>query len=400
MDRTDETWPDIYYFWDLVEETPGTEFSYDFVSNDTYQHISVLRFTGGTTGKAKCAMYSQSNLWVWGCNPAHYYETFPYDHPRAMLFSPLNHAASGSVVIPVHIKGGTIITLNKADTEMIGQAIAEEKTQMIYTVPTVLYRILDINLPRKYDLSSLRTIRYGAASISPSKLKTLLAVFGQIFVQGYGSTECWPSITILARKDHGTENEEQVRKLSSIGRPFPGEEVIICDDEGEQVPTGQKGELWVRGINTIQGYYKDPDQTRQNFSEKGFWKSGDIGYMDEEGYVYLVDRKKDMIITGGFNVYATEVENCINSHPDIKNSAVFGIPDDYWGERVCAEVVLREGTRITQEELNVYCKGRLSGYKVPKTMRFVDELPLSPAGKVLKRLIRERYLGKAKEKAV
>jgi acyl-CoA synthetase (AMP-forming)/AMP-acid ligase II len=308
-----------------------------------------------------------------------------------LIISPLSHAASGSLVIPVHIKGGTIFTLNKAGIEPMGHTIQKEKIEVIYTVPTVLYRILDMELFKKNDLSSLKTIRYGAASISPSKLEMILEVFGPILVQGYGSTECWPSATILGRKDHGIENEEQRKKLSSVGRPFPGEELIICDDVGQELAAGQKGEIWIRGANTIQGYYKDPGKTRRNFSKNGFWKSGDIGYMDEEGYLYLCGRKKDMIISGGFNVYSLEVENCLNLHPAVKNDAVFGLADDEWGEKVCAEVVLREAQKMTQEQLIDHCKVHLAGYKVPKMIRFVDELPLSSAGKVLKRLIKDKY---------
>jgi acyl-CoA synthetase (AMP-forming)/AMP-acid ligase II len=244
----------------------------------------------------------------------------------------------------VHIKGGTIITLNGADPQLIGQTIESQKADMIYAVPTVLYRMLEMDLPHQYDLTSLKTIRYGGSPISPSKLEILLESFGQIFIQGYGSTECWPSVTILARKDHATRTQKQIDKLLSVGRPMPGEEVIICDADGSMLPAGQRGEIWIRGPNTIEGYYKAPELTKENFSKSGYWKSGDMGYMDEEGYVYLVDRKQDMIITGGYNVYAIEVENCLNSHPAIQNSAVVGIPHDIWGEEVCAMVMLVQGS--------------------------------------------------------
>ncbi len=395
MDRPEESLPGVHHFWDLVEAAPAEEVTAEFEAGDAGQHISLLRFTGGTTGRAKCAMYSLDNLWVWGMNPAHYYETFPYEHPRAMLFSPINHAASGSVVIPVHIKGGAIVTLNRADIELIGRVIAGERIDMIYAVPTVLYRILDLELPRKYDLSSLKTIRYGAASISPAKLENLLAQFGRIFVQGYGSTECWPSATILGRDDHRTETEAQIGRLASIGRPFPGEEVIICDDDGQRLEPGEVGELWIRGANTIQGYYNDPEQTRENFSAAGFWKSGDLGFMDEESYVYLVDRKKDLIISGGFNVYATEVENCLNSHPAVADSAVVGVPDETWGEAVHCAVVLSRGRTATAEELIAHCKRRLARHKAPKRVEIVDRLPLSPAGKVLRREVRKLLRGES-----
>jgi fatty-acyl-CoA synthase len=388
MDPPRERFPGVHLFWDLVEAASVREIDEDVAADDPYRHISVLRFTGGTTGRAKCAMYSLSNLWTWGCNPAHYYETFPYDHPRAMFFSPINHAASGSVVIPLHIKGGTVATLNKAEVDQVGRAIAQEKIEMIYAVPTVLYRMLDTGLNRKYDLSSLKTIRYGAAPITPSKLEELLHIFGPIFVQGYGSTECWPSVTILGRHDHGTDTPDKIRRLASVGQPFPGEEVIICDDAGNPLAPGEHGELWIRGPNTIAGYYQDPELTREHFSPNGFWFSGDIGYMDELGYVYLVDRKKDLIISGGYNVYASEVENCLNSHPAVENSAVVGLPDDDWGEAVCAVVMLGSGCRASTEELVGHCKKNLARYKAPKRIYLVNELPLSSAGKVLRREVR------------
>jgi fatty-acyl-CoA synthase len=390
MDPSKEDYPGVYDFWQLIDEASPDEVQSEFVSNDANKHISVLRFTGGTTGKAKCAMYTLSNLWTWGCNPAHYCETLPYEHPRALFFSPINHAASGSVVIPVHIRGGVIATLNKADVEMLGSSIQDHAINMIYAVPTVLYRMLDMDLPSRYDLSSLKTIRYGAAPISPAKLEQLLAVFGEVFVQGYGSTECWPSATILPRADHDLSKKKTLKRLHSIGQPFPGEEIIICNDLGKQLEPGEKGELWIRGANTVQGYYKDPENTRENFTASGFWKSGDIGYMDEDGYVYLIDRKKDLIISGGYNVYATEVENCLNSHPAVQNSAVVGLPHEEWGESVNAVVVLQGNKTASPDELIQHCKERLARYKAPKQVLIADELPLSPAGKVLRRKVRQQ----------
>ena len=270
IDSPENSRPGVYYFWDLVERAAPAEVEEEFTADNASEHISVLRFTGGTTGMAKCAKYTLSNLWIWGCNPAHFYETLPFEHPRALFFSPLHHAASGSVVIPVHIKGGAVITLNGADPESIGRAIETQNVDMIYAVPTVLYRMLEMNLPRKHNLNSLKTIRYGGSPISPAKLEILLALFGQIFVQGYGSTECWPSVTVLPRKDHGTQSQEQVDRLQSVGRPMPGEEVIICDERGRIVPAGQRGEIWIRGPNTIEGYYKAPELTKKNFTGNGF----------------------------------------------------------------------------------------------------------------------------------
>jgi acyl-CoA synthetase (AMP-forming)/AMP-acid ligase II len=391
MDEIKEKLPTVHYFWDLVEEEPSTEPSVEYVADDVDQHISLLKFTGGTTGKPKCVMFSLSNILIAGCNPAHYYEVLPFDRPKALLSSPITHAASGQMVVPLYLKGGTIVTSNKADIERMGRIVGQEKIDFIYSIPTVLYRMLDMNMPQKYDLSSLKTIRYGASPISPSKLENLLEEFGQIFVQGYASSECWPPATILARKDHGISNEEQIKRLTTVGQPVPGVEIQICDDNGHGQPAGEKGEIWIRGPNTVKGYFKDPKQTKENFAPNGFWKSGDIGYMDDNGYVYLVDRKKDMIISGGYNVYSTEVENCINRHPAVQNCAVVGIPDDQWGEAVCGVVIVTKGKAAEQQEIIDYCKQHLARYKAPKRIDFVDKLPLSPVGKVLRREVKREF---------
>ena len=389
MDRMEEAPEGVCFFQDLLDDASDGEVSTEFVADDSKRHISLMRFTGGTTGRPKCAAYSLANIWFWGQNPAHYYETFPFSHPRALLFSPINHAASGSVVIPAHLKGGAIITLNKADVERIGQTIALEQAELIYTVPTVLYRMLDTALPEKYNLNSLKTIRYGGASISPSKLEALLEEFGPVFVQGYGSTECWPSVTILAKDEHGTGSEALVRRLASIGRPMPGEEVLICDENDREQAPGDAGEIYIRGLNTISGYYENPEETRLNFTENGFWKSGDIGYRDEEGFIYLIDRKKDMIITGGYNVYAQEVENHLNSHPAVENCAVVGLADETWGEAVVGVVVIKQHQTADPDELIDFCKMGLARYKAPKRIDIVDRLPLSPVGKILRREVKK-----------
>lgn len=384
----------LHHLWDLVSLASEKELNVEIDYDDAHRHPAVLRFTGGTTGRPKCALYSVSNFWTWGMNPAHFMYTMPFPHPVIMLSSPINHAASGSVVIPMHIKGGTLVTLNQADLEQMGSVIEAHAVALIYAVPTVLYRMLDQRLSERFDLSSLKTIRYGGAPISPAKLEALLGQFGRVFVQGYGSTECWPSCTILTKEDHGTETPDQVRRLASVGRPFPGQEILVCDPGGNPLPPESEGEIWVRGANTIVGYWRDPEQTVENFTGNGFWKSGDIGRLDEAGYLYLVDRKKDMVVTGGYNVYATEVENCLNSHPAIENSAVVGVPHEIWGEAVHAVVVLRTGQGVTPQTLIDFCKARLARYKAPKHVEIVSALPLSPVGKVLRREVRRMLLSR------
>jgi acyl-CoA synthetase (AMP-forming)/AMP-acid ligase II len=392
MDEPDPEWEGVYYFWAVIEEASPSETNAEYVVDDCNEHIYLLRFTGGTTSTGKCVMFSVSNFFGFGFNSIQYSEVFPYDSPKALLSPPITHAAGG-LLIPVFFKGGTILTMNRPDVEMISRIVEKEKVDLIYTVPTVLYRMLELDLPKKYDLSSLKTIRYGGSPISPSKLGELVKQFGMIFVQAYGSTETWTPPVILGRKDHGVKN-----KLNSVGRPVPGIEVKISDDKGNEMPIGENGEIYIRGFHITKGYYKDPNQTKENFTENCFWKSGDIGYMDQDGFLYLVDRKKDMIISGGFNVYAKEVEDCLNSHPAVRMSAVVGIPDEYWGEAVYAEVVLKEKESICEEELIDYCKQHIAKYKAPKSITFVDELPLSSVGKVLRRAVKEKLWEKEEKR--
>ena len=388
MDPLERPLPGVWYFWDQLKSASSAPFRASLPASGKDGHICVLRFTGGTTGRAKCAAYTLMNLYGMGLNPSHFIEPLPFANPRVLLASPLNHAAAGSVVIPAFTRGGCIVTMNKADTDEMGRMIEGYAANLIYTVPTVAYRMLETNLPAKFDMSSLKTIRYGGASMSPAKLEALLAQFGPIFVQGYGSTEAWPSVTMLGRGDHDVTTREGIARLASVGRPVPGMEVKIVDNQGNEAVCGGEGEILVRGVNTISGYYKDPEQTAANFTSDGFWKSGDVAYMDQEGYVFLMDRKKDMVVTGGYNVYATEVENCLTSHPAVENCAVVGVPDEMWGEAVWASVVLRQGATASPQELIAHCKERLARYKAPKRIVIVPELPLSSVGKVLRREVR------------
>lgn len=226
--------------------------------------------------------------------------------------------------------------------------------------------------------------------MSPDKLGELVACFGQIFVQGYAATESPMIITSLDKATHQPSNATAMQHLSSAGRPTPGVEVFIADPEGNPLPIGETGEIRIRCKATIKGYYENPEATAAEFDD-GAWKSGDLGYIDGDGYLYIVDRLKDMIISGGFNVYAVEVEAALAAHPSVLMAAVVGIPHPEWGEAVHAEVILRQGEAVTSEELIAQTRTRLGGYKAPKSLVFVDELPTSAVGKVLRRQVREKY---------
>jgi fatty-acyl-CoA synthase len=374
-------------FWELME---GVSDAPTGVVHDLHEGRVLYRFTGGTTGKGKCVMYTAGN---WLATVRHCHGA-PDDIIRPgqkhLSITPLSHA-SGSLVLPLFFKGATHVTMNVPDLKQLCTNIQKERIATTLLVPTILYRLLEAEFEKTMDLSSLNYIFYGASPMSPRKIKDLQARFGNIFVQFYGSSECVAPVTVLSTGDHSGETERERKRLASAGTPLPGVEVIVADEEGREAPQGETGELWFRSASVGVGYLKNPEGTAAEFTEDGFWKSGDMGYLDEGGYIYIVDRKKDMIITGGFNVYATEVEDALNSHPAVLMSAVVGIPHEEWGEAVHAEVILRESAGVEAAELIEFCKEKKGKYKAPKSITFVKELPVTAVGKVLRRKVREKY---------
>ncbi len=378
--------PGVHSFWSLVEGASDLD---NDVSLDTDQHVCMLRFTGGTTGKGKCAMYSIDN-WM-ACRDAAFINTDLglSSSTRLLHVSPLSHGTA-MLFFPTVYGGGTNLTMNQLDMDAWRQQVEQERVTHSFLVPTVLYRLLEMQRATPKDFSSLTTLLYGAAPMSPDKLSELVDCFGQIFVQGYAATEAAMMISALDKAAHQPGDAVAQRRLSSAGRPTPGVEVFITDEDGRPLPMGETGEIRIRCKAIIKGYYNNPDATEAEFDD-GVWKSGDLGYIDNDGFLYIVDRLKDMIISGGFNVYAVEVEAALAAHPAVLMAAVVGIPHAEWGEAVHAEVILRRGETVTAEHLIAQTKTRLGGYKAPKTLVFVDELPVSVVGKVLRRQVREKY---------
>ncbi len=357
---------------------------------DDREHIFMIRFTGGTVANAKPAMYTPDN-WMMCVDSMTALADMEWSaDSRALHMAPISHG-SGVLTLPAYFAGGCNVTLNDPDLLKFCQIIEQEKITNSMAVPTMLYRLLAMPEVAQYDLSTLRGVFYGAMSISPDKLQQIHARFGNVFVQGYGATESCALNLALTRADHVITNPEHFGRLASAGRVRPGVELLIMDDEGQPVPKGQPGEMWMRSRGIIPGYFNKPEATANEFTPDGFWKSGDIARMDEDGFVYIVDRKKDMIISGGFNVYAAEVEAVINSHDGIMMSVVIGMPHEEWGEAIHAEVVPMPGVALDDKQLVAWLRERLGGYKVPKSISIVEALPLSPAGKVLRRAVRDRY---------
>jgi len=376
----------VYDFWELVDEAEEAE---TCVEREAVEEIALLRFTGGTTGKGKCAQYTLDN-WL-AARDAFYAIPEPLFRSgmRMLHLAPISHG-SGLAVLPTLFRGGCTITQNTPDLSQWCRNVEAERVSATMMVPTLLYRLLEMPEAQQRDLSTLETIFYGAAPMSPDKLARLQGRFGNVFVQVYAATECLGLASCLGKADHARPGESGRRVLASAGRVVPGIELRIVDDAGNDLPAGEMGEIWLRSRGTIDGYFENPEGTAAEFQD-GYWKSGDIGTLDAEGLVFLIDRKKDMIVTGGFNVYATEVEAALASHPAVLMCAVVGIPHEEWGEAVHAEVMIEQGASATPEELIEHVKARLGRFKVPKSVALVEQLPLSAVGKVLRRQVREKY---------
>ncbi len=387
MDPPAEKKEGLHSFWELMEEASDAETGVD---HDSDTDIGVYRFTGGTTGKGKCCMYTLSNVFqpMYGFYD-HEEDLIPHN-TRFLHIAPLSHG-TGLHVLPVYFKGGTTVTMNLPDLKAFCINIQQEKITHTFLVPTILYRFLEFDLHKMFDLTSLETVIYGASPMDPAKLRGLLDKFGNVFVQVYGASESFPPASLLGKAEHLDLSEEGLKRLGSCGKPVAGYEMIVSDDDGREVPVGEQGEIWIRGGGTIKGYYKNPEGTQMEFTPDGWWKSGDMGYMDEKGYAYIVDRKKNMIISGGFNIYPSEVESALLSHPAVLNAAVIGIPHPEWGEAVHAEIILKEGAEASESELMDYVKQSKGAIKAPKSITFVKDLPISAVGKVMHRFIREKY---------
>jgi acyl-CoA synthetase (AMP-forming)/AMP-acid ligase II len=274
---------------------------------------------------------------------------------------------------------------------MLG-AIPKYRVTEIFLPPTVIYRLLDIpDLQKKVDFSSLRYFLYGAAPMSVEKLKQAIEVFGPVMAGGYGQTEAPGAISTMPPNEHlrGGKVASDAR-LSSVGRPNPLVKVEIMSDDNQILERGQSGEICVRGDLVMKGYYKDPVKTAEAIID-GWLHTGDVGHIDEEGFLHITDRKKDMIISGGFNVYPSQVEQVIWAHPAVRDCAVIGVPDEKWGEAVKAVVELNKGQTLSAEDVIALCKQKLGSVSAPKTVDFVEALPRSPVGKVLKKDLRAEY---------
>ncbi len=370
-----------------VEDQPATRPQVAADMDD----VVMLSATGGTTGMPKGVMNTHRSAQTF-C--AQFMIACSYgvgDRPVNLAAAPMTHTA-GLLSLPCTARGGTVVILTRPDPALLLGAIAKHKVTELFLPPTVIYRLLDIpDLARKVDFSSVKYFLYGAAPMSVEKLKRAIEVIGPVMMGGYGQTEAPASIAFLPPDAHFDKGKlASDERLSSVGYPNPLVRVEILGDANEILPQGATGEICVRGDLVMKGYYKQPEKTAETIVD-GWLHTGDIGHIDAEGCLHITDRKKDMIISGGFNVYPSEVEQVLWSHPAVQDCAVIGVPDDTWGEAVKAVVELNVGQTVAADELIALCKDRLGSVKAPKSVDFVESLPRSPVGKVLKKDLRERY---------
>ena len=352
----------------------------------------VILYTSGTTGRPRGAVYTHRRKMASDCLQASALGMEAGDKHIMML--PLFHIGGATHFWAFFYGGGSNVIMHQRsfDPAATLRAIQDEKATDLHIVPTHLVSMLAVPDVETYDLTSLKRIWYAASPMPTELLRKGMKKFGAIFLQGYGQTESGPNITHMPRKAHevlGKSPDEQ-KILASCGQPFPSVHARIVDDGNEDVKEGVVGEIVVQSESVMVEYWRKPAETSEVVVD-GWLHTGDMGYYDHKGYIYIVDRKKDMIVTGGENVYPREVEEILYRHPAVQEAAVIGLPDDVWVERVHAVIVLREGEPATDADIMGFCKERLARYKAPKSVEFVTVLPKNPQGKILKRELREKY---------
>jgi len=291
------------------------------------------------------------------------------------------------LIVPSLITGGSVTLLRGFDPAAWLAAIPRDKITLSLLVPTMIYAVLDHPDLATTDLSSLETIMYGASPMSPTRLAEGIGRIGPVFAQLYGQTECAGLTTSMSRADHHADDPV---RLASCGLAMPGVRVAILDDDGSECAVGEPGEVCVQGASVMDGYWRQPELTAETIVD-GWLRTGDIGVRGDDGFITLVDRKKDMIVSGGFNVFPREIEDVLSAHAAVSSVAVIGVPDEKWGEAVTALVVLRPGATVESDELRELVRDRKGAIYTPKTVEFVEALPLTAVGKPDKKVLRAAY---------
>jgi long-chain acyl-CoA synthetase len=377
--------PTVQTPWQRVLDQDPLELRNDLPPDVVYdpEAIVALIYTSGTTGRPKGVMVTHANILA---DVHHFNYWMRYTEGAVYLHAaPIFHIADFPAMFAAPAFGASQVTIPKFSPQSFCETVEREHVSHTVLVPTMINLLTQFSDATKYNLSSLNVLAYGGSPMAPELIRRTRELLPQVkLVQVYGLSETG---FLTGLQDH----EHTQDLLMSCGRPCPGIDLHVTDEFGGQVESGKPGELVARGANIMRGYWNNPEETALAFRE-GSFRTGDIGYQDSEGHFYIVDRAKDMIVTGGENVYSGEVEAVIYSHPAILEAAVFGIPDPKWGELVTACVVLKPGIVLTVDELVAYCRLNLATFKVPRRVELLDaELPKSGSGKILKRVLRQRF---------
>ncbi|MBN3801766.1 long-chain fatty acid--CoA ligase [Paraburkholderia sp. Ac-20336] len=359
----------------------------DFASHAN--DLAVLHFSSGSTGKIKAAMQSYGNRMASLRKLLIGMDTQPRPGDRLALVGPITHA-SGMLMQPFLYCGATLVLFDAFETAQFLADLERLRVTHVFMVPAMINMLLNEPALAHTDLSALKSLSYGAAPMAPARIQEAWARFGPILSQGYGASESTSGVTRLTIADHAYAIAQRPERLASCGRPMGETEVCVLGEDGRPLAAGEVGEIAVRGEDVFKGYWGAPDLTAEVLVN-GWLMTGDLARTDEDGYLYLVDRKKDMIVSGGFNVYPTEVEAVLYQHPDVLEACVFSVPDERWGEGVKAAVVLKPQCTANQDALVAHCRSLLADYKLPRSISFVAELPRNASGKIARKIVREQY---------
>jgi fatty-acyl-CoA synthase len=384
LDRAMPFAPSLEQWLDGASDTP--------IDVPVVDDVAMIAGTGGTTGQPKGVMLTGRNLEAMSALTLMGY---PFEgRPAYLALAPLTHAA-GVLCLPVMALGGQVVIMPRPDLGEFLGLIEQHRITHTFLPPTLIYMLLQHTELASTKLDSLQCFWYGAAPMSAARLEEALQKIGPVMAQLFGQTEAPMMISMMSPREHfNHDGSVALHRLSSAGRPGPLVQVGVMNADGALLPTGESGEIVVRGSLVMQGYYKDPKAT-QEASRHGWHHTGDIGYLDADGFLYIVDRAKDMIISGGFNVYSAEVEQALLQHPDIQDSAVVGLPDEKWGERVVAVLQLHAGRQVDVEDIKAFVKARIGSVKAPKQIEVWLDLPRSKVGKVLKKDVRATLIAAA-----
>ncbi|MEU1387784.1 MULTISPECIES: AMP-binding protein [unclassified Nonomuraea] len=369
----------------LLAEGSEDPFAVDVHEDDP----AVLNFTSGSTGRLKAAVQTHGNrlacMRKFLMNPG----GAPSIDDRYLAAGPITHA-TGMALVSLLARGATVVVLPQWDPGRFLRTVEAERITATFLVPVMLSMVLADPAISTANLSSLSQLTVGGAPVSPSRLRQAVAAFGPVVSQGYGLAETTSAVTVLTRQDVQAGVTTDPELLLSCGRALFDSEVRVVGDSGEALPAGEHGEVVVRGQDCVREYWKEPELSAETFRD-GWVRTGDIGYLREDGYLFIVDRKKDMIISGGYNIYSSEIETVLYEHPAVAEACVIGVPDDTWGEAVKAVVVTRADAEVTAEELIDFCGQRLSRVKRPRSVEFTPILPVNRNGKIDRRAVREPY---------